>query len=268
MNLDKYRRKLGRRGSNVGEVYANNTIAFIESTFSDSPTFRVLEVNSEEFPDIKTIDARVVEVERMGSLREVLFRPYQGLNIGSYVRFDNETWLIFDQWGDKDSRKYVAMVQKCNRTLKWAISNDWKDSRGNIDLTKIREVNCIASQSPLGSKASQGKHEIEWNKFDVSLPQGQLYVFVEKNQLTDTLLMNQRFIFGKNVYEIFGIDDTSFVNKEGNGIIQLMIKLDVKRDADDFPNRIATSNDVETNVPTIPVEEPDTGDTGEGGNPW
>ena len=117
--LDRFKNRLTRNGQNIGEVYANNTIAFIEATFSDSPTFRVLEVVSEQFPDITEMDSRVVEVERMGTLREVLFRPYQGLNIGTFVKFDGYTWLIFDQWGDRNSTKYTALVEKCNRTLKW-----------------------------------------------------------------------------------------------------------------------------------------------------
>jgi hypothetical protein len=217
-----------------------------------------MEVVSRQFTEIKEMEARVVEVERMGTLREVLFRPFQGLNIGTYVKFDNGTWLIFDQWGDRESAKYKALVQKCNRTLKW------QDKEGSI-----HELDCIASQSPLGSKASQGKQDIEWNKFDVSLPTGQLYVFVEKSNETVSFKMNQRFIFGSNVYEVKGIDDTSFVDNDGFGIIQLLVKLDVKREADNFENRIAY-NDFETNVSnvnetgTVDTEVP----TDTGGNIW
>lgn len=227
--LDKYRRRLNRNGSNTGEVYVSNTIAFIEATFHASPTFRVLEVHSTEFPLITNIDARVVEVERMGTLREVLFRPHQGLNIGTYVKFDGETWIVSDVWGDKNNQLKV-MVQKCNRTLKW------KDANENV-----LEVDCIASQSPLGSKANQGKNDIEWNKFDVRLPLGQLYVYIEKSDLTSVIRLNQRFIFGSNVYEVFGIDDTSLVDKNGHGIIQLTVKVTTKQNGDDIENRIANN---------------------------
>jgi hypothetical protein len=66
-HIDKYKRRLGRNGDDVGKVYDNNTIAFIEATFHASPTFRVLEVKSTELTHITEIDARVVEVERMGT---------------------------------------------------------------------------------------------------------------------------------------------------------------------------------------------------------
>jgi hypothetical protein len=73
--FDTFRNRVGRNGINEGDAYNNNTIAFIEATFHASPTFRLLGVKSTEKPTISEMDARVVEVERMGTLREVLFRP-------------------------------------------------------------------------------------------------------------------------------------------------------------------------------------------------
>lgn len=223
--LDNYTRRLRRSGNDVGEVYENNTIAFIDVTFHASPTFRVLGVKSTQFPTITQMDARVVEVERLGSLREVIFRPNQSLDIGTYVTFDDDTWIIFDKFGGTCVKVLVA---RCNHTLKW------KDKNNNI-----LEVDCVASASDLGSKAKQGDNEIEWNKYDVRLPLGQLFVFVEANSSTRQVQLNHRFIFGSNVYEVVGIDDTTLVNKDGFGIIQLTIKKTTKQDADDFTNRIA-----------------------------
>lgn len=247
---DKYRRRVARNGDNIGKAYASNTIAFKEATFHASPTFRVLEVKSSEFPNVKQMDARVVEVERMGTLREVLFRPFQGLNIGTYVKFDGDTWLAFDKWGNSEDQK--LMVQKCNRTIKW------KDRVG-----VIHEIECIASATPLGSKANQSKMDIEYNQYDVRLPTGQLYAFFEANAETRRIKINQRFIFGSNVYEVFGVDDTTTVDNNGFGIIQLTLKLSTKQDKDDFENRIAYNiySDCSTETPNeIPVgEEEDNG---------
>jgi len=226
--LDKYKNRMNRKGNDIGESISNNTIAFIEATFHASPTFRVLQVSSTEYPDITEMDARVVEVERMGSLREVLFRPYQGLNIGSYVTFDNDTWIAFDKWGSFETTGVKLMVQRCNRLLKWKDAND-----------AIQSIWCVASASPLGSKANQSKIDIEWNKYDVSLPQGQLYVFVEKNPMTSKVNINHRFIFGSNVYEVFGIDDTTAVDENGFGLVQMTLRVTTRRDKDDFINSIA-----------------------------
>lgn len=259
-HLSKYNKRLKRSGLDVGDVYANNTISYIEATFHASPTFRVLDVNSFEFPNIEKIDARVVEIERMGNIREILFRPNQGLNLGTYVSFDGDTWMVYDKHGSQKSTKIKVTVEKCNRTLKW------KDKHGDI-----QEIDCIASATQLGSKANQGKNDIEWNKYDVSLPLGYLFVFVEKNPITDTIKRNQRFIFGRNVYEVIGIDDTSLVDKNGYGVIQYTTKVTTIQDKDDFANRIAFNTykkeDNELDLPSESIDEDDK-DKGNGGRLW
>lgn len=245
--LDRFKNRVSRNGDNVGDTYANNTISFIEATFSDTPTFRKPEVISYEFPDIKEIDVRAVEVEVMGTLRQLLFRPFQGLNLGTYLKFDGFTWLLIDQWGDRTKYKYTAYVERCNNFLKW------KDKDGNI-----QEIDCIASQSPLGSKAFRGKEDIQFNKYDVSLQIGQLYCYAEKNPLTETIFVNQRFILGNTVYEVYGFDDVSVVNQQGYGIIQMILKISTKQSNDDFVKGIAYNSYEQPVNATIDTTEPQT----------
>lgn len=249
-HTDKYRRRLERNGNDLGEAYSNNTIAFIEATFHASPTFRLLGVKSIERPDIIEMDARVVEVERMGTLREVLFRPTsESLNVGTYVTFDNDTWLIFDKFGQNK-----VLVEQCNRTLKWLDKNG-----------VVIELDCISSAMDLGSKAKQSRNEIEWNKYDVRLPLGQLFVFVELRAETKQIKLNQRFIFGSRVYEVTGIDDTTTVSRDGYGILQLTVKVTTIRDTDDFVNRIAENIHDGTST-VVPIEGDN--ETGDGGRIW
>jgi len=253
--IDKARRRLGRGGKDVGEILTNGTNIFINDNFHISPTFQVLGVNSTEFPDIKSIDSRVLQIERMGALREVLFRPYEGLNVGAYILFDGYTWLLTDIWGSKNARQ-KALMQKCNRKLRWAIDDQWTMLDGNnntvIDDSKILEVMCVASQSPLGSKSNQGKLEIEWNKYDVMLPMGQLYVFVERNSITKNIKLNQRFIFGGNAYQVVGVDDTTMVDENGFGIMQFTTKVTTKQELDDFENGIAYNEYEESTDVVLP----------------
>lgn len=252
MNFDGYRSRVKRNGENVGDAYANNTIAFIESTFHASPTFRVVGVSSTEMPMVTEMDVRVVEVERMGTLREILFRPTdESLNVGAKVIFDGETWLIFDKFGQNK-----VLAEQCNRTLKW------REKDGTII-----EVDCIASAMDLGSKAKQSRNEIEWNKYDVRLPLGQLFVFAELTDETKKIKLNQRFIFGSKVYEVVGIDDTTTVNRNGYGVIQLVVKVTTIKEEDDFENKIALNvydNDSATPVQATPVQ----GEPIKGGRIW
>jgi hypothetical protein len=246
MNFDKYKNRLNRTGDNVGEAYKNNTIAFIEATFSSSPTYRVMEVLSTEFPNIKKMEARIVDVERLGNLREILFKPNDGLNVGSYVKFDDETWLITDKWGSRAT--LVSMLaQKCNRKLQWI------DESG-----KLQAIDCIVSASLLGSKGNQIKWDISYDKFDVRLPIGQTYVFLERNEITKTIRMNQRFILSSFPFEVYGVDDNTYVDKNGFGITQLTLKITTKVNGDDFVNNIAVNK----------YDDNSNSTTGDGGAIW
>ena len=243
---ERFNRRVGRNGNDIGEVYKSNTIAFIEATFHASPTFRVMEVESYNHPDITEMDARVVEIERLGTLREIVLRPNDSLDIGTYVKFDGDTWLLFDKYGGTGATSIKMLAIKCNRTIKW------KDKNGTI-----KEYDCVASATDLGSKSKQSKNEIEWNKYDVRLPLGQLFVSIELNPDTKEIDLNDRFIFGRNVYEVTGIDDITSVGSDGYGIIQLTVKITTKQDRDDFEGRIALNEyDIE-----------DT-ESGEGGSVW
>lgn len=241
--LDKARKKLSINGESMGEVYENNTSAFIERAFRDSPTFRMAEVYSAQYPDIEKMEVRVINVERMGFLREILYRPYQGLNVGTYVGFDGDIWILTDSWGSIETMQQKSLAQKCNHTLLWSSYENWYKTNefGEkvLDESKVNRMFCIASQSPLGSKSNQGKLEIEFNKYDVKLPQGQMYLFLEKNDLTTQISLHHRFILGRNVYEVVGVDDNTLVDIDGYGIIQLTTKVTTIQDRDDFVNGIA-----------------------------
>ncbi|AYP68252.1 hypothetical protein PQE75_gp227 [Bacillus phage vB_BcoS-136] len=241
-HIERYRRRVSRNGNDVGEAYKNNTIAFIEATFHSSPTFRRMKVNSYQFPEIKEIDARVVEVERMGSLREAVLRPSQYLDVGAYVHFDDEDYIVFDRHGGTGATNNKLTLARCNRHLKWY------DQEGNL-----QDMLCVASATDLGSKSKQSKNELEWNKYDVRLPVGQLFVFVEINEATKKIDLNDRFIFGRNAYEVTGIDDITAINQDGYGIIQLTIKITTKTAKDDFENGIAF-NEYKTDVPNEETE--------------
>lgn len=236
--LDKYTKRLKRIGDNVGEAYYNNTISFIESTFHASPTYRMMDIESNNpmYSHITKMDGRVVEVERLGALREIILRPTKSLEIGMYAKIDDEWFLLIDKYGGTGSTAIKMLAIKINQQLRWY------DKDGIL-----RDFKCVASATDLGSKSRQSKNEIEWNKYDVRLPIGQLFVSVEKNSITETIGLNHRFIFGRNVYEVTGIDDTTTVDDNNYGIIQFTVKITTKSSKDDFEKQIA-HNDYQVNT--------------------
>ena len=255
--LDKYRKRLNhdaREGENmdVGRAFENNTNAFMNANFKASPTYRLMKVSGTEYGHIDTIEARVIEVERLGSLREVLFKPRsEGLNVGAYVEFDGDTWLVIDQFGSNK-----VLVQRCNRPLKWRSKNG-----------EIVEQDAIASATDLGSKSKQSKDELEWNKYDVRLPLGQLFIFTELTDATKEIKLNHRFIFGSKVYEVTGIDDTTTVSRDGYGVVQFTVKIDIIRNGDDFENQIA-ENDYSTDMGYPDMVDEDDDGIDDGGAIW
>jgi hypothetical protein len=249
---DKMRRRMEAKGNNEGESMKNNAYVFADKNFHKSPTYRRAKVTSYQHPEIDEIDVRVMSVERMGDIREVLFRPYEGLGIGSYLEFDEEVWMIYDRYGSVSSGKTKVMVERCTEELRWGA--DPYDAEG------INRIRCVASATQLGSKANQGKNLLEWNKYDVRLALGQIFVFVERNDLTKTLEVNQRFILGSNAYEIVGIDDVTSTTADGYGYIQITMSVTTKRDEDNFdPAFKCAYNDFSE----LPED-----DTGKGGRIW
>lgn len=227
--LDRARRKTAKHGNNSGESISNSTINFINSEFANASTFRVMDVSSSRGldKDKKKMDARVVQIDRMGSLREILLRPSESLEIGTYVSFDGDDWLITDKHGGTGTTSVKLTSIRTNNVLKWYDED-----------SELHEIRCVASATDLGSKSKQSKNEIEWNKHDVRLPVGQLFISVELNDSTEMIGLNHRFIFGKSVYEVTGIDDMT-LTEDDYGIIQFTVKLTTKDHRDDFDNGIA-----------------------------
>lgn len=244
---DNYVERVTGIGGDVGEALTSNTINFIEQSFHASPTYRVMEILSSEIPDVTEMDGRVVEIERLGSLREIILRPNKNLEIGMYAKIDDEWFMLIDKHGGTGSTSVKMTAIKTNDFLRWRDEKqylEWlenKDKEGYID-NNYHELRCVASATDLGSKSKQSKNEIEWNKHDVRLPIGQLFISVEKNRHTEKIDLNNRFIFGRNVYEVIGIDDITLVNDEGYGIIQFTVKITPKRTEDDFDNKRIAEN--------------------------
>lgn len=234
--FERYKRRMNHHGKDIGDSLTKNTIAFIESTFKASPTYREMTVlRYGETP--YTMGARVVEIERLGSLREIILPPTKNLEAGSYVEFDGYTWLLFDKHGGTGSTSIKMTAIKCNRDIKWKVGEE------------IISYPCVASATDIGSKSKQSKNEIEWNQYDVSLPLGQLFITFEANPETRTIELNDRFIFGRTAYEVTGIDDITGIDENDYGYIQLTVKIDVVRDGDDFENGIAEQNEESVQPP-------------------
>src|SRR5699024_9349592 len=149
-----------------------------------------------------------LEISRMGSIRNILLRPNENLDIGNILIFDDAEWLAFDKYGSLNDN-YKLTVGRINDKIKW------RDANG-----VLHEVPCISGTSYLGSKSRQNWYDIEYNTYDVRLPIGQIFVFSEYNEETKLIDLNKRFIFGDKVYEVTGVDNVTYLETDGYGIVQ------------------------------------------------
>lgn len=222
------------RGDNTGSSMTQHSINTINARFTDSPSYRRAKVFSRQHPEIDEIDVRVVSVDRMGTLREVIFRPDSALDRGTYLGFDGSIWLIYDAYINTISPK--ATVQECNEFLRF------KGSDG-----EVKEYYAFVGASDLGSKAKQSRAEISYNKYDMKEPKAQNFVYVESNEFTNELDVNSRLILGKRAFKVIGKDDSTLTqlqleetdNSFAYGIIILSLQIDTVKAYDSIEDSVA-----------------------------
>lgn len=240
--FEEYSQRVNSHATNLRERYELDTESFILDNFDDSPTYREIDVYRDEV-SIGRFGVRVNMIERMGNIRNLLLKPNEDLNVGNMTMFEERTWLIFDKFGHRSSGVKVTAM-RTNYNLKWI------DRNGILHAKR-----CYASSSDIGSKSKQSRANIEYNKYDVRLPFGQLYIFVEVTEDTKGIDLNQRFIINNIAYEVIGVDNTTHVEDE-YGIIQYTVKRVTKHPKDDFELGIAYNQYLEKDIDEyVPDEE-------------
>lgn len=223
--FNKYSSKVKSKGQTLRDRYKNDAENFINDKFEDSPTFREIEL-FEKGENIGIFDVRVNKIERMGNIRNLLFRPNTNVDVGNMTKFEDRVWLLYDKFGSRFEHVTITAI-RTNHNLKW------------IDADDILHTNrCYASSSDLGSKSKQSRATIEYNKYDVKLPYGQLYIFIETTEDTRRIDLQHRFIVNGIPYSIVGIDNTTLV-EDDYGIIQFTVKRTTAVPEDDLENDIA-----------------------------
>ncbi|ARF70771.1 hypothetical protein B7C51_25205 (plasmid) [Paenibacillus larvae subsp. pulvifaciens] len=211
--FELYKKRLERSGENSGESVWNSSVNLINQTFENSHNFRKVKIDGHE------VDARILEGKHYYE-RKLLFRPNQITKLGSLVEFDNETWMIFESFNETISPK--ASVRHLNEYLRWY------DKEKNI-----HKVKCLAMATRIT------KYDITPNRYDIDLLAGGIYAIAQSNEEIKTIKPSQRFILGESVYEIAGIDDVTYRNADGSGIIQFTCKLTTFMDSDNRIEKIA-----------------------------
>ena len=229
--FEVYKKRLEANGTDVGDSLRKNTHYFKDKKFKTSTSYRRSKIFTNMGTDKESFveeDIRVIEIDRQGTLRNILFRPNVLHKVGNILEFDGDKWLAYDTYGSTvDDIK--LRVGKINDTLRW------KDTSG-----RIIDIPSITSTSYLGSGSKANDAGLAYNVFDVRTPVGKILIAVELNELTTSLRLGQRFICGSKAYKLEHVDDISYVDSDYYGVLQLTLKEDIRNDTkDNFETGIA-----------------------------
>lgn len=208
MDLSLYQKMIGENNSNVTQAFINDSAVHMNDLFSKSPSYRKIFINGVESDG----------VFRRKKFNQVnfLFRPFQLVDIGSYIDLEGRTYIVQDFIENEIYPK--AHTSLCNRFLRW------RDKQGDI-----QEFQCLMQGTTY--KEDQGGNKIIYHS------NGELTVQVQYNTYTKTIKPLMRFIFDETVYEVSSIDLTNVY--EDKGVLKLVLKFTNTADTDDKEKQVA-----------------------------
>ncbi|MDH6674431.1 hypothetical protein M2277_005123 [Paenibacillus sp. LBL] len=215
--FDDYINRMNATGTSISDAYRKSTVEKVNSSFADSTSFRIIKINGVD------TDSRVTDGAD-SKVKDVLLRPDTTVNLGDHIEFNNEKWLVFD-CSEKDVFP-KASIQSCNEMLRW-----------------VKKDGTYAEYDAVVRASRYIKYAVGYNRFDVNLLEGGMFVYVVINDDTRSISPLQRFIIGSSVYEVTGIDDMSFT-KNGLGLLQFTTRLSTVKVGDDFSTKIADNSEL------------------------
>lgn len=209
----------------IKEDFENAYTNYLVDVFENSPNYNLVQKNFDYTTDYKTIIVEYDVGKNLIGYKRLVSYPYttQQFEIGDYIHWNYGSvltnWLMFaiDKQFDYNLN---GKIKKCNSTLKW------RDTHNNVI-----SYPCVIDDKINNSDFDYAR--------DLIVPSGGIIVHVQTNSDTETLYLNQRFIFGKNVYKLNAQIDFS-----SPYLMTLILTKDNESPdvMDDFSNGIANNN--------------------------
>jgi len=189
---DVYQRRINQNGSTQKDRLIANSQRTITDKFSNTSELITINGTSQE---VQITDEN--SLFKNPNKKRLLCKPDENINIGDLIVWDSEYWLCTDT---DDIEIYVrGIIEKCNNNLKYLSSTG-----------DVVSIPCIITDRIL--------MDVKENKYYI-LPDNKIWVIVGFNvsllyYLTlflgsslDTIIVDQRFIFGGNAYKVEAIDN-------------------------------------------------------------
>lgn len=217
---DVWKKKMGNHGSSISESRLNTSKELFIREFKNDPSYRRATLQKLDLTE-EEIDIRVTNVERTTAQKRIVFLPDSNIEVGSYIKHNNKSYLIIECESDNVIAPY-SIAKYCNQTINlkgWATP-----------------ISCVCEDT-----AYNDKGEINLDYF--SMVDGKIAIYVPVNDITNKLQQNMRFIFNHNkmmVFEIISIKNVSTPN-----IYKIVMKkVEYNKEKDDLVNNIAYNDDI------------------------
>jgi hypothetical protein len=198
MDLEMYKRRLGAKDSS--EALVNASRKHVQLMFKNSPLYKVVQVDG--------VDKGVRVNYLKDNQKELLLQPDDSASKGEIVTIESESWLVTEFTPNLAYPK--AKLAYCNQLMKWS------------DSGSTYECPCVADGS---------NYQLDESGNYMPLPEGDLVVKAPYNLDTARVSETQRFVFGRNTYEVVGIDDISNI-QNGKGIVEFTLEIVSKSEED------------------------------------
>lgn len=204
--LDSYNKYLTIRGGSTKGSMVQTFINETSRLMKTSPSYFEVKINDNDF----LTPVLIVDDSKTEDLKHITLAPGCKLKRGDYIQWDEKTWLtlITDHQGDI---YYRGRIAECAvEYLKWVDENDI-----------VHSYPCVFHY---GAKANFGV----FSDKVLSMPDGRRQVIVQKNEHTEKIVRDMRFMFGGNVFKVIDHDHTS-----EDGLVHFNLKDDLFNPARD-----------------------------------
>lgn len=192
----------------------------LRDTFFQNPSYHRIRINSEDTDShAHILYDRKLDYNGDPNIQFIAMHPDYSINTGDYVYiydWDNH-WIVPNKEGNEDVQE-KAIIVKCLATWKWQDEN-------NV----VHEYPCA-----LYDNFSTTTGFLQ--RKNITIPAGNMVAFVQYNEYTSGIELNQRMLFNKQAWLINKIQD---MQQEGM-ILFYMVKDLIQAD-DDFTNMIAST---------------------------
>ena len=212
--LNVWKKKMQSQGNTETEARLNNSKEFFIRNFKSDPSYKKAILGKLDLTE-EPIDIRIKNIDKSTSEKRIIFLPNSQIEIGSYVKVADKTYLV-KEFEDNSTAPYSKALL-CNQTLNW--------------LGLDEPIPCWCDNSSYGTKGVIDTNYL--NKVD-----GKIVYYVQYNEKTKQIKQDMRFLFNhdeKYVYQVVDINNVV----TGNVLRLVMDKAEFDPINDDVENNIA-----------------------------